>query len=95
MIRRRLKLACFPFARPTSLDRMSSLFTLWRGERGLIVSLMLTVFFSPVRRVRRSVVDSKIDQLIAIVVETTENLDRANFRLKSKAKKFDGLPVGF
>jgi hypothetical protein len=29
------------------------------------------------------------------VLETAQNPDRANFPLKSKAKKFDGLRVGF
>ena len=33
--------------------------------------------------------------LMRIVVEAAQNLDRANFPLKSKAKKFDGLTVGF
>ncbi|HEX4077568.1 MAG TPA: hypothetical protein VHX61_01665 [Rhizomicrobium sp.] len=38
---------------------------------------------------------SEIDRSMAIVVEAAENLNRANFPLKSKAKKFDGLAVGF
>ena len=37
----------------------------------------------------------KIDRSLAIVVEATQNSNRANFPLKSKAKKFDGLTVGF
>jgi hypothetical protein len=37
----------------------------------------------------------KIGRLIAIVIETVQNSNRANFPLKSKAKKFDGLTVGF
>jgi hypothetical protein len=37
----------------------------------------------------------KIDQSIAIVVEPAQILNRAIFPLKSKAKKFDGLTVGF
>jgi hypothetical protein len=36
----------------------------------------------------------KIDQSIAIVVEPAQIMNRAIFRLKSKAKKFDGLVVG-
>jgi hypothetical protein len=36
----------------------------------------------------------KIDRSIAIVVEAAQNLNRANFPLKSKAKKSDGLIVG-
>jgi hypothetical protein len=32
---------------------------------------------------------------MAIVVEAAQNLNRAIFPLKSKAKKFDGLTVGF
>ncbi|MFA7307369.1 MAG: hypothetical protein WC026_11910 [Hyphomicrobium sp.] len=37
----------------------------------------------------------EIDRSIAIVVEAAQNLNRAIFSLKSKAKKFDGLAVGF
>jgi hypothetical protein len=37
----------------------------------------------------------EIDRSIAIVVETSQNLNRAFFPLKSKAKKFDGRSVGF
>jgi hypothetical protein len=29
-----------------------------------------------------------------MVVEAAQNLNRANFHLKSKAKNFDGSPVG-
>jgi hypothetical protein len=36
-----------------------------------------------------------IDRSMSIVVETAQNSNRANFPLKSKAKKFDGLAVGF
>jgi hypothetical protein len=32
---------------------------------------------------------------LAIVVEAEQNLNRANFPLKSKAENFDGLAVGF
>jgi hypothetical protein len=38
---------------------------------------------------------AEIDRLMAIVIEAAQNLNRANFPLKSKAKKFDGLTVGF
>jgi hypothetical protein len=37
---------------------------------------------------------SKIARLIAIVVEAAQNLNRAFFPLKSKAKNFDGSTVG-
>jgi hypothetical protein len=37
----------------------------------------------------------KIDRSWSIVVETAQNPNRANFPLKSKAKKFDGPPLGF
>jgi hypothetical protein len=37
---------------------------------------------------------SQMDQSIAIVVEPAQNLNRANFPLKSKAKKSDGLWIG-
>jgi hypothetical protein len=37
----------------------------------------------------------KIDRSLAIVVEAIENLNRAIFSLKSKARNFDGTMVGF
>jgi hypothetical protein len=37
---------------------------------------------------------AEIGRSIAIVVEATQNLNRANFPLKSKAKNFDGSMVG-
>jgi len=37
----------------------------------------------------------EIDRSLSIVVETAQNPNRANFPLKSKAKNFDGLTVGF
>jgi hypothetical protein len=37
----------------------------------------------------------KIDRSLSIDDETALNPNRANFPLKSKAKKFDGLTVGF
>jgi hypothetical protein len=36
----------------------------------------------------------KIDRSLAIVVEATQNLNRAIFPLKSEAKNFDGSTVG-
>jgi hypothetical protein len=36
----------------------------------------------------------KIDRSLAIVVEAAENLNRAIFPLKSKARNFDGSMVG-
>jgi hypothetical protein len=36
----------------------------------------------------------KIDRSLSIDAEMSPALDRANFPLKSKAKKFDGLAVG-
>jgi hypothetical protein len=36
----------------------------------------------------------EIDQSIAIVVEAAQNLNRAIFLLKSKAKRFDGSSAG-
>ena len=36
----------------------------------------------------------KIDQSLAIVVESALDAKRANFSLKSKAENFDGSPVG-
>jgi hypothetical protein len=50
--------------------------------------------FAPVQCLQCSAVDLKIDQSIAIVVETEKNLDRVNSSLKSKVKKIDGLGVG-
>lgn len=37
----------------------------------------------------------KIDRSIAIAIEDAQNKNRANFSLKSKAEKLDGLTVGF
>jgi hypothetical protein len=37
----------------------------------------------------------EIDRSIAIVVEAAQNSNCVNFPLKSKAKKSDGLAVGF
>ncbi len=37
----------------------------------------------------------EIDQSMSIVVEAAQNSNRTNFPLKSKAKTFDGLTVGF
>jgi hypothetical protein len=37
----------------------------------------------------------KIDRSLSIDDETALNPNRANFPLKSEAKKFDGLTVGF
>jgi hypothetical protein len=54
----------------------------------------LTAFFSVDQGWARSLAFAEIDQSIAIVVEAAQNLNRANFPLKSKAKKFDGLTVG-
>jgi hypothetical protein len=38
---------------------------------------------------------SKFDRLMSIAVETERIPNRGNFPLKSKAKNFDGLTVGF
>jgi hypothetical protein len=55
----------------------------------------LTVFFSRALCGARPGEPKEIDRSLAIVVEATQNLNRAIFPLKSKAKKFDGLMVGF
>jgi hypothetical protein len=52
------------------------------------------IFLAGAQRVASSM-RSKIGQSLSIVVETSPNSNRANFPLKSKAKKFDGLAVGF
>jgi hypothetical protein len=44
---------------------------------------------------RFGTVREKIDQSLSIVAETALNPNRANSPLKSKAKNFDGLAVGF
>jgi hypothetical protein len=38
---------------------------------------------------------AEIDRSMAIAVEAAQNSNRAIFPLNSKAKKFDGSPVGF
>jgi hypothetical protein len=57
--------------------------------------IRLTVFFSGGSKWPPLPGFAEIDRSIAIVVEAAQNLNRANFPLKSKAKKFDGLAVGF
>jgi pimeloyl-ACP methyl ester carboxylesterase len=42
-----------------------------------------------------ALLSEKIDQSLAIVVETTLNSNRANCPLKSKTREFDGRTVGF
>jgi hypothetical protein len=54
----------------------------------------MTVFLSPIKRSRDRHHRRRIDRSIAIVVEAAQNVNRAKFPLKSKAKKFDGSPVG-
>jgi hypothetical protein len=56
---------------------------------------MLTVFFDPGAECAPRSTTRKIDRLLAIAVEATQNLNRAIFPLKSRAKNFDGLTVGF
>jgi len=55
----------------------------------------LTVFFPRAPCGTRLGEPEEIDRSLAIVVEAAQNLNRANFPLKSKAKKFGGLMVGF
>jgi hypothetical protein len=55
----------------------------------------VTVFLSLRASHGLGLVREKIDRSLAIVVEAAKNLNRAIFPLKSKAKKFDGLTVGF
>jgi hypothetical protein len=50
--------------------------------------------FAPAGLARFGTVREKIDQSLAIVVETALDSNRANFPLKSKAKNFDGSMVG-
>jgi len=55
---------------------------------------VLTVFFHrPAECASRSAT-KKIDRLLAIVVEGAQNLKRAIFPLKSRAKIFDGSVAG-
>jgi hypothetical protein len=55
----------------------------------------VTVFLGFARDGLPAVVRRKIDQSTAIVAGSAKNSERANFPLKSKAKDFDGLAVGF
>lgn len=52
------------------------------------------IFLAGAQRVASSM-RSKIGQSLSIVVETSPNSNRANFPLKSEAKKFDGSLFGF
>jgi hypothetical protein len=61
----------------------------------LSVIFVVTVFLCDWLATLASRAIGKIDRSIAIVVEDAQNRNRANFPLKSKAKKFDGLTVGF
>jgi hypothetical protein len=56
---------------------------------------MLTVFFHHGAGCAPRATTRKIDRSLAIVVEATQNLNRAIFPLKSRVEKFDGLTVGF
>jgi hypothetical protein len=60
-----------------------------------LVLWVLTVFFHPRAECVPRSTTRKIDRSLAIVVEALENLNRANFPLKSKARNFDGSMVGF
>jgi hypothetical protein len=54
-----------------------------RRQRERVVLQILTVFLSP-RSMRSAIANAKkIDRSLAIVVEASENLHRANFPLKS------------
>jgi hypothetical protein len=65
------------------------------GEKHAIMIAVLTVFSHEFCLRFVSSRSQKIVRSLAIVVEAAKNLNRANFLLKSKAKKFDGLTVGF
>jgi hypothetical protein len=65
------------------------------GERRSSVIQVLTVFFSGCFAAPCWREIAEIDRSIAIVAEAAQNLNRASFPLKSKAKNFDGLAVGF
>jgi hypothetical protein len=65
------------------------------GRRERIVLWVLTVFFSPGAERAPRLTTRKIDRSLSIVLETAQNLNRVNSRLKSKARNFDGLMVGF
>jgi hypothetical protein len=56
---------------------------------------VLTVFFHPGAKRASGSTTRKIDRLLAIVVEGAQNLNRAIFPFKSRAKVFDGSMVGF
>jgi hypothetical protein len=72
-------------------------FAIWASPWRTIINrdIRLTVFFAGGLESPPSPSVAEIDQSISIVVETAQNSNRANFPLKSKAGKFDGLTVGF